>query len=67
MSEEASLDVQRERARAWQRNEVKRRLAEADARGPGHEDVTEAQLDAVFDQYLGGAGDTEEQKPEQDR
>lgn len=45
-------EEQRARARAWQREQARETFAEIDAGAPGHGEVTEADVDAVFDRYL---------------
>jgi len=44
-----SDDRERERTRAWQLEQARRTLAEIDAGAPGHGEVSEADIDAVFD------------------
>lgn len=39
----------RERSRAWQLEQTRRTLADIDAGVPGHGEVSEADIDAVFD------------------
>ncbi|MFN2463642.1 MAG: hypothetical protein ABR573_07050 [Candidatus Dormibacteria bacterium] len=58
MGQEAKIDLQREQARAWQRQEVKRRIAEIDAGTGDHGEVSEEEDEGVFDRWLA--------KPDQD-
>jgi len=59
MSEQTSIDdeEQRARARVWQRQQARKTFAEIDSGAPGHDEVSEADVDAVFDRYLDAEGD----------
>ncbi len=53
MSEQArGDDEQRARARAWQREQARKTLAEIRAGAPGHREVSEAEIDQAVDDVL---------------
>ena len=63
VSEQArSDDEQRARARAWQREQARKTLAEIRAGAPGHREVSEAEIDQAVDVAL-AALDHEVQHP----
>ena len=48
-------DAQRERARAWQREQARKTLAEIRAGAPGHGEVSETEFEAGWDQLISEA------------
>ena len=52
MSEAKAIEHQTEEARAWQNQEVRRRIVERTAGQPGHRDASQAEIDDELDAGL---------------
>ena len=57
MTDQAQVgdDAQRERARAWQREQARKTLAEIRAGAPGHAEVSDEEFEASWDELISEA------------